>query len=97
MPKSPLSLAVFLTYIGSQMPSKWKAFGILLEIPLAELDTYQSHSCVESFAHVFDSWEKKGQPDFSWETVVRVLESPPLEEMMLAQKVRKMMTELTPC
>ena len=81
------------------MPGKWKAFGILLEIPLAELDTYPAHSCVENFAHVFNSWEKKGQPEFSWETVIQVLESPLLEEMMLAQKVKKMMIESaqTPC
>ena len=95
MTKSPLSLSVFLTHVGSQMPSRWRAFGILLDIPLSQLDTYPSHSCMDCFARVFDSWEKRGQPEFSWETVIRVLESPTLEEMMLARKVRDMLTETT--
>ena len=77
------------------MPSRWRSFGILLDIPLSELDTYPAHSCVDCFACVFDSWERRGRPEFSWETVIRVLESPPLEEMTLAQKVRKMMAETT--
>ena len=77
------------------MPSRWKEFGILLDIPLSELDTFPAHSCVECFVRVFDSWERRGRPEFTWETVIRVLESPPLEEMMLAQKVRKMKTEAT--
>ena len=92
-PKTPLTLAVFLAHIGNQMLSKWRVFGILLDVPLSELDTYPANSCVECFARVFDSWERKGRPEFSWETVIRVLETPPLEEMVLAQKVRKMMTE----
>ena len=77
------------------MPSRWREFGILLDIPLSELDTFPAHSCVECFVRVIDSWERRGRPEFTWETVIRVLESPPLEEMMLAQKVRKMKTETT--
>ena len=95
MPQSPLSQSVFLTHVGSQMPSRWREFGILLDIPLSELDTLPAHSCVECFVRVIDSWERRGRPEFTWETVIRVLESPPLEEMMLAQKVRKMKRETT--
>ena len=96
VPQFPLTLPVFLTYIGSQMPSKWRMFGILLDIPWSELDTYPAHSCVDCFARVFDTWEKKGHPEFSWETVVSVLKNPLLEEMQLALKVRQKMSEDAP-
>lgn len=94
MPESPLTLPIFLSHIGSQMPSKWRSFGILLEIPFSEMDTYPSHSCLDCFARVFDTWEKKGSPEFSWETVIGLLESPLLEERQLAHKVRQMITAM---
>lgn len=90
MPASPLLLSIFLNHIGSQMPSKWRSFGILLDIPFSEMDTYPSQNCVDCFARVFDTWQKKGSPEFSWKTVIDVLESPLLEERQLAQKVRQM-------
>ena len=96
MPQSSPTLPAFLTHIGSQLLSKWKTFGILLEIPFSELDTYPIHSPVECFARVFDTWERKGSPAFSWETVINVLESPLMEEMTLAQKVRDILPELEP-
>ena len=95
IPQSPLSLPIFLTHIGSQMPNKWRTFGILLDIPWSELETYPAHSCMDCFARVFDTWEGKGSPEFSWETVINVLENPLLEERCLAQKVREMMTTVT--
>ena len=93
MPQSLLTLSVFMIHIGSQMPSKWRMFGVLLDIPWSELDTYPAHSCVDCFAHVFDTWEKKGSPEFSWETVISVLESPLLQERRLSHKVRRMMSD----
>ena len=74
------------------MLNKWRTFGILLDISWSELETYPAHSCMDCFARVFDTWERKGSPEFSWETVINVLENPLLEERSLAQKVREMMT-----
>ena len=87
VPPSTLTLAAFMTHIASQIPTKWETFGILLGIPFHELKAFPPNN---SFAHVFDWWQKRGRPEVSWETVVRVLESPPLEEMTLALRVREM-------
>ena len=95
MPQSPLSLPVFLTHVGSQIPNKWRQFGILLHIPWSELETYPAHSCMDCFARLFDTWEGNRSPEFSWETVIKVLESPLLKERSLAHKVREMMTTVT--
>ena len=77
------------------MPNKWRPFGILLGIPWSELETYPAHSCMDCFARVFDTWERKGSPELSWETVINVLENPLLEERRLARKVREMVTTVT--
>ena len=54
--------------------------------------SWRPDSCMDFFAHVFDTWEKKGSLEFSWKTVINVLENPLLEERSLAQKVREMIT-----
>ena len=87
-----LSLPNFLNHVGVNIASRWQEFGILLDIPLSDLDTYPAHSCAACLSRVFDSWQRKGSPEFSWETVINVLESPLLNEMQLAKKVREMGT-----
>ena len=82
-----------MNHVGMNMPSKWQLFGIGLEIPMSELDTYPTHSCVACLTRMFDSWERKGSPVFSWENVINVFESPMLKERRLANEVRKMISD----
>ena len=88
----PLTLPIFMNHVGVKMLSRWQLFGILLKIPVPELDTYPIHNCAICFTRVFDSWQRKGSPEFSWETVINVLESPLLGERHLASEVRKMIS-----
>ena len=88
----PLNLSNFMNYVGSNMLSKWQSFGILVDIPLSNLETYPTQSPINCFARVFDSWQRSGSPEFSWETVINILESPLLGEMQLAENVREMIT-----
>ena len=62
---SPVSLPDLLNHVGVKILSKWKMFGIQLELPVSELDTYPSHNCLECYARVFASWERKGSPELS--------------------------------
>ena len=87
-----LSLRNFVNHVGVNIVNRWQEFGILLDIPLSDLDTYPTYSCAVCLSRVFDTWQRKGSPEFSWETVVNVLESPLLNEMQLAKKVREMVT-----
>jgi len=70
-------------------------FGIQLEIPISELDTYPSHNCLECYAHVFASWERKGSPELSWGTVIGVLESPTIKARRLAEEIKEKMAPST--
>ena len=92
---SPVSLPDLLNHVGVKILSKWKMFGIQLEVPVSELDTYPSHNCLECYARVFASWERKGSPELSWGTVISVLESPTISERRLAVEIREKMALTT--
>ena len=70
-------------------------FGMQLDIPVSELDTYPSHDHKECFTRVFTSWEKKGRPDLSWGTVIDILESPIIDEGRLAEEIKEKMAPST--
>lgn len=82
----------------SKIPGMWKYFGIELEVPESEhnFETYPSHDAKECFLKVIMSWKRRGQPDYTWETVLDVLQSENLSEKRLAMDVRsKLMSRHT--
>ena len=85
---SSLTLLAFMNHVASQIPAKWQLFGICLEIPTSEMDTYKPDQ--DRFVQVFRSWERRGTPELSWRTVVNILESPLMNEKRLATRVREM-------
>ena len=92
---NPVSACDFLNHVAVRILSKWKMFGIQLEVPVSELDTYPSHDCLECYARVFASWERKGSPELSWGTVISVLESPIISERRLIEEIKKKMAPST--
>ena len=93
---NPVSLRDLLNHVAVRILNKWKMFGTQLDVPRSELNTYPSHDCLECFSCVFDSWERKGSPDLSWETVIGVLESPALEEKQLVIEIKEKMASSIP-
>jgi len=88
----PVTLAKLLNLVAARIPSKWKEFGILLNIPSEELEAYPSHHCTECFTRVFVKWKSNNSPDYTWETVINNLESPIINEKRLAQEIRSIVT-----
>jgi len=70
-------------------------FGIQLDIPVSELDTYPSHDHKECFTRVFASWERKGSPNLSWGTVINILKLPIVGERRLAEEIKEKMAPST--
>ena len=68
--------------------------GFELDLPMStiraiEIERHGNlHSC---FAEVFDRWQKNPTPQrpFCWDTVVKVLRSPVIDELELARKISK--------
>ena len=92
---NPVSARDFLNHVAVKILKQWKMFGIQLDIPVSELDTYPSHNFKECFTRVFASWERKGSPDLSWGTVIDILESPIIDEGRLAEEIKEKMAPST--
>ena len=91
---SELSLRLFLENVASAIADKWQMVGFELDLPMStiraiEIERHGNlHSC---FAEVFDRWQKNPTPQrpFCWDTVVKVLRSPVIDELELARKISK--------
>lgn len=84
----PVILPDLLNLVVTCIPSKWRTFAIMLELPNLDFDTYPIHDAKECFVRVLCEWKKAGQPDYSWDTVLNILEMPFLNEQRLAMEVR---------
>ena len=66
---------------------KWEVLGLQLNIPTHQLRTIPKSNPIMSFAEVFDIWERKSEPPFTWATIVEALRSPIVNENSLAKEI----------
>ena len=83
-----LSLRLFQANVAAAIPEKWKHVGIELDIPMATIRSIETEtqSNLDRFVEIFDHWQKSPTPQrpFCWDTVVKVLRSPVIDEPLLA-------------
>ena len=87
-----LNIRNLMNQVAVKCPAKWKRVGIELGLPLPELETFPtrcSNDPLDCFVAVFSSWEKKGSPSYSWNTIIEALKSPCVSECNLAKNVKK--------
>ena len=87
-----LSLRIFQEKIASVIPDKWEDVAIELDLPMATIRAIERERQGNSkrcFAEVFDHWQKNPTPQrqFCWDTVIKVLKSPSVNEPVLAGKI----------
>ena len=73
--------------VGAKIPDKWRAVGNQLEVPPAILESFhvlRLGAPKECFREVFVYWRNNPVLPFSWASVVKVLQSPEVEELELA-------------
>ena len=76
-----------LNRVASRAMDKWEVFGLQLNIPPQQLNTIQKSSPILCFADVFDIWERKSDPPFTWATIVEALRSPIVNENNVAKEI----------
>ena len=87
-----LSLRLFQANVSSAIPEKWQDVGIELDLPMSTITTIERETQGNlrlCFAKVFDHWQKNPTPQrpFCWDTIVKVLKSPAINEPVLARKI----------
>ena len=76
-----------LNRVASRAMDKWEVLGLQLGIHPHQLHTIQKNSPILCFAEVFNIWERKSDPPFTWATIVEALSSPIVNENALAKEI----------
>ena len=86
-----LSLGLFQANVAAAIPEKWKDVGIELNLEMGKILTVETETQrnLDRFVEIFDHWQKNStlQRPFCWDTVVKVLKSPAVNEPVLARKI----------
>ena len=87
-----LTMRLFLENVAAAIPDKWQMVGLELDLPMSTIRSIEAEKHVNlqrCFAEVFDHWQKNPTPQrlFCWDTVVKVLQSPSVNEPVLARNI----------
>ena len=78
--------------MATRIPAKWKLFAYNLNIAddaLDEIEMKHIHDPTECFMNVFRAWKKTQSQPFTWETVIKVLQSPAMREQEMAADIKQ--------
>ena len=90
--ESEPELSDLMNEVASKVFSKWKEISIQLGLTLndqkyfMELTHGDPKHC---FTFVFTVWKSRATRPYTWSAVIQALESPAVDEMRLAQELRK--------
>ena len=84
------SLPLLMDEVGNNT-NKWKGIAVALDIPITYIERiYMDNNNVEEyFQSVFSQWEMQCTRPYTWDTLVKVLESPSVGESRLAGEIRR--------
>ena len=80
-----------MNLVAAVLPAKWRLVGVQLGLSTAKLDEIESHpphDCKRFFSSVFSEWESQDTLPYTWATMVRVLQSPSVEENRVAEDIK---------
>ena len=79
-----------LRRVASRAMDKWELVGLDLGIEQHQLNTisqYHPRNTIGCYSEVFNLWENRADPPFTWATIIDTLRSPIVEENGLAQEI----------
>ena len=83
--------------IASRALDKWKRIGRELELEQHQLNTITHQDAFECYSEVFDLWQRKADPPFTWATILDALRSPFVRENALAQEIEDWLLRTATC
>ena len=96
----PPSFRDLLNKVASRAQDKWQLVGLQLNIRQDQLNAFQHQNPIICYSEVFDLWKSKGDPPFTWTTIIDALRTPSVHEDVLAKEIeewrnRSSLTEIT--
>ena len=70
---------------------KWKIIGLKLKISLQQLNSIEERyrQAILCYAEIFQLWKNKGDPSYTWGTIIAVLKAPSVGEAQLATELQE--------
>ena len=90
-PNEP-TISQLVEEVAASTKSKWKQVGIQLLFTMSELDAIEmkrGRDPMRCYCDLLIAWKRGLRQPFTWETIVRVLESSGIEENRLANQLRR--------
>lgn len=77
--------------IANKALDKWEILGLQLDIEPHRLKSIknQTENNVLRYAEIFEIWKRRGNPPFTWATIIDALKAPIVEEQQLAHELEK--------
>ena len=84
-------LLSLLEDVAVKAPDKFKYIGLKLGFSNSELNAIkmECNSIQDCFCEIFQKWEERTSPPYTWETMIDVLESPLIKRKDLAEQLRR--------
>ena len=86
------SLQHLMEKVAAVIPSKYELIGLQLGLTLAQLQvisprypTLEEHH--RAFGEIFDVWRRRGSLPYTWRTLIDVLRSPSVGEVLLSEQL----------
>ena len=85
------SFKMLMENIGSEIPWKWMEFGRMLGLDKGFVNNLKDEYSEEKkrFIAIFDEWERKDSPPYTWETVIKVLQYKTLDTKNIAEDLQE--------
>ena len=92
----PPTFTDLMNGVATKVVSKWQMIGILLHVSYSELEriSKEKDDIFMRLAEVFDLWQKRGSPPYTWTTIIDALRAPLVGEVQLAKEVEEWVTKL---
>ena len=85
--KSEPELSDLMNEVAAVIPNKWQQVGIVLNVSDGDLSCFVQLDSQKCFISVFTTWRNKETSPYTWQTVVKALQSPTVGENKLAKDI----------
>ena len=73
-----------LNKVAAKCENKWELVGIQLDLEPNKLSSFKTDNCILCFKKVLELWKQKGEPPYTWDTIIDVLNAECIGENNLA-------------
>ena len=91
----PLEYNFLLNKVAVDAMDKWKKIGLVLNIPIGQLNSITTTDPILCYAEIFNWWQRNGSPPYTWATIIDALRAPIVGEVQLAHELEEMVTNST--